>query len=191
MRERVCARYVARGFVAVNVEYRGGLPAAADDARTALLWFTERAAQYGADAKRIVVTGESAGGHLALWAAFAPGKPVAAVVNFYGVSDVESLLDFPPVQEALPGDNRREAARSLSPLAIVTGKVCPVLSIHGTGDPKVPVDQTTRLTRRIREFGGDAEEVLISGGGHGFSDRQLATAYNAVFAFLRRHGIVG
>lgn len=62
MLERVCRRYLAKGFVVANAEYRSGIGPAAEDAVRALEWFAANARRYGADPGKIVVTGESAEG---------------------------------------------------------------------------------------------------------------------------------
>src|ERR1022692_1346097 len=70
MMRSFCLPYLERGFVVANVEYRvagvAPAPAAVNDALTAAKWFFDRSAQYHVDPARIVVTGASAGGHLAL-----------------------------------------------------------------------------------------------------------------------------
>src|SRR3954451_19684732 len=92
--EPMCLRYVQKGYVVCNVEYRLAkaalAPAAVTDALHAAHWFRKHAKEYNVDTKRIVVTGGSAGGHLALMVGMTPksaklGPPakVAAVVNFY------------------------------------------------------------------------------------------------------------
>ncbi|MCX6620427.1 MAG: alpha/beta hydrolase, partial [Acidobacteria bacterium] len=62
--------YIEWGWDVVNVEYRMGgaslAPAAVEDCRCALRWVFDHAAEYKFDTSRVVVTGGSAGGHLAL-----------------------------------------------------------------------------------------------------------------------------
>src|ERR1043166_9719851 len=114
--------YLELGWAAVNVEYRNGhqapAPAAVEDARCALRWITYHARDYSLDPTRFVLTGTSAGGHLALitgmlpagnvfdrqcvvegndrWnTATIPALKVAAIVNWFGISDVAALLDGP------------------------------------------------------------------------------------------------
>src|SRR5512140_1261603 len=62
--------YLQMGLAVVNVEYRMGetelAPAAVEDCRCALHWVVNNAAKYKFDVNRIVTTGGSAGGHLAL-----------------------------------------------------------------------------------------------------------------------------
>src|SRR5580698_10112725 len=109
--------YFARGWNVVNVEYRMSgqsfAPAAVDDSVCALRWVYRNAKQFHFDLDRIIVSGHSAGGHLALMvgmfdplSGFDKGCPadpawgdvplkVAAVVNWYGISDVNDLLAGP------------------------------------------------------------------------------------------------
>ncbi|MBI3680949.1 MAG: alpha/beta hydrolase [Acidobacteria bacterium] len=103
-------RYLEKGFVVANVEYRlakaATAPAAVVDVLKAAEWFQRNARKYGVDPKRIVVTGGSAGGHLSLMVGMTPksarfGKPakVAAVVNFYGITDVADQLGGPNMRQ--------------------------------------------------------------------------------------------
>ena len=68
--------YLALGYAVVNVQYRLGrsalAPAAVEDCRCALWWVAAHAEEYKLDPKRIVVTGASAGGHLALTTGMLP-----------------------------------------------------------------------------------------------------------------------
>ena len=189
MRERVCRRYLSHGFLTVNVEYRHGIRLASEDAVRAVEWFSGSAARYGADPRRIVVTGESAGAHLALLAAFQPRSAVAAVVNFYGVADLSSMRDSASVRDALP-DADVDTVTRLSPIAQIHPGVPPVLSLHGSADSTVLPDQSARLTASLRQAGDDAELMLIDSAGHGFSASQLESAYGVVFDFLRRRRIL-
>src|SRR5688572_14719770 len=70
--------YIHMGWNAINVEYRPTnvalAPAAVEDARCAVRWAVQNAKEYNIDVNRIVVTGQSAGGHLALMAGLAPAS---------------------------------------------------------------------------------------------------------------------
>jgi acetyl esterase/lipase len=190
MRQRVCRRYLARGFVVFNVDYRLRLSAAAEDASLALEWVIRHAAGYGVSPRRIVATGESAGAHLAMLAAFRETPPIAAVVDFYGVSDPAALADAPFLRQALTLESDPGAALRLSPLALVGHGLCPVIAVHGTADTTVPPDQTARLVERIRQAGGAVTDIAIVDGRHGFSEPQLEIAYDGVFRFLAAQGIL-
>ncbi len=68
--------WLEMGYNVVNVEYRLGrvalAPAALEDCFCALRFLSDQAKTYNIDVNKIIVTGESAGGHLALgrWALF-------------------------------------------------------------------------------------------------------------------------
>jgi dipeptidyl aminopeptidase/acylaminoacyl peptidase len=188
----VCRLYLHQGFVVANVEYRkGAIAPAVEDAIRALGWFCRNAPNYGVDPHRIVVTGESSGAHLALMAAFQSGVEVAAVVNFYGITDLTAMADRPAIQAVLPPGDWKTSARRLSPLTYVRQGLPPVLSIHGTADAVVPPDQTARLAEALRSTGGEAAEFYMPGAGHGFSSmQQVAAAYRVVFQFLAQRGII-
>ena len=190
MRERVCRRYLSHGFLAVNVEYRHGIRLASEDAVRAVEWFSGNAARYGADPGRIVVTGESAGAHLALIATFQSRAAVAAVINFYGIADLSTLSDAALLHDAASDQDAWAVTTPLSPIRQIHPGLPPVLSLHGSADSIVPPDQSRLLTLRLQQVGGDAELMLIDSAGHGFSRSQLESAYGAVFDFLRRRGIL-
>jgi acetyl esterase/lipase len=110
--------YVAWGFDVVNVEYRLAsqalAPAAVEDGRCALHWVAREARHYGFDTSKIVVAGESAGGHLAMmtgmltpaagfdngcevgpddWQQDGPKNVrVAAIIDFFGPIDLPEFL---------------------------------------------------------------------------------------------------
>ncbi|MCL5746514.1 MAG: alpha/beta hydrolase, partial [Acidobacteria bacterium] len=105
--------YLQLGMRVVSVQYRlsrvAPAPAAVEDCRCAFRWVAQHAAKYGIDPKRIVITGGSAGGHLALMTGMvtpeagfdgdcpwdAPPKPVA-IINYYGVTDVAGRIGGRP-----------------------------------------------------------------------------------------------
>lgn len=69
--------YLEMGWAVVNVEYRGGVgtaPAAVEDCRCALRWVMRNAQRYHFDVHNLVVTGESAGSHLALLTGMLPAS---------------------------------------------------------------------------------------------------------------------
>lgn len=69
----------AQGHVVVDVAYRlfpeTDVPGMAGDAKRAVAWVREHATDLAVDPDRIVLAGGSAGGHLALLAAYAPASP--------------------------------------------------------------------------------------------------------------------
>jgi acetyl esterase/lipase len=200
-------RYVEQGFVVANVEYRlakvAVAPAAVTDVLNAAQWFFKNAGKYNVDKKRIAATGGSAGGHLALMVAMTPKSAklgptadVAAVVNFYGITDVADQLAGPNMQKYAvtwvpdaPG--RLELAARVSPMTYVRRDLPPILTIHGDADPTVPYEHGANLTRALQQAGATAELVSIPQGKHGFPPDQLDQIYSRqIWPFLQRHGVL-
>lgn len=206
--EILCLPYLEKGLVVVNVEYRQAAaavaPAAVEDALTAAEWFRNNAAKYGVDKNKIIVTGGSAGGHLALMVAMAPkqaklgptGK-VAAVVNFYGITDVQDQLEGQNMRNYavtwLPASvpDRQELARRVSPITWVRKDLPPVVTVHGDADPVVPYEHGVDLTKALRAAGNIAELIPVPRGGHGnFGPEKLAELYRQIFSFLEKRKVL-
>ncbi len=204
--------YVQMGWNAINVEYRPSnvalAPAAIEDARCAVRWALQNAKEYNIDINRIIVTGQSAGSQLALMAGLAPASAgfdrncpsadplkVAAVVNWYGITDFAPLVDDPSKGYAVTWignqPNYKQVAATVSPISYASrAGLPPVITIHGDADPTVPYDQATRLTDALKKAGGQAELVTIPGGRHGGFERdQMLRAFTAIEAFLTRNGV--
>ena len=124
--------YLEMGWTVVNVAYRladvAHAPAAVEDCRCALRWVYRNAEQFGFDLDRIVLTGNSAGGHLSLTTGMLPESAgldrqcpgnrrrtwstgttsteelkVAAIINWYGITDVADLIDRTPGPSPMSG----------------------------------------------------------------------------------------
>ena len=207
--------YLDMGMNVVNVEYRlarvAQAPAAVEDCRCALRWVIQHAKEYGVDVNKIVVSGDSAGGHLALTTGMLPASAgldrecpgpdnlkVAAIVNWYGISDVSELLDGPnmkayAVQWLGSASDREQIARRVSPLTYVRAGLPPVLTIHGDADPTVPYTQSVRLHKALTDAGVANELMTIPGGKHGFDCCTLAqrtSAYAKIREFLTRQRVL-
>jgi acetyl esterase/lipase len=205
--QETCLRYVEKGFVCADVEYRlakvATAPAAVTDVLDAAHWFEEQAKKYDVDTKRIVVTGGSAGGHLSLMVGMTPksaklGPPakIAAVVNFYGITDVGDQLGGPNMRDYavtwVPEQSgRRELAARVSPMTYVRKGLPPILTIHGDADQTVPYEHGVKLTKALRDAGDDAELVSVPQGAHGFPKATEDRIYEEnIWPFLKKHGVI-
>lgn len=153
-------------------------PAALDDVFTAIRWVKAHAGEYHLDARRIVLSGESAGGHLvALAAARADVETrVAAVVPFYGlfdlVGDLKPGANLPDHFVKFMGrptfDDRTQALMGeASPLRLIKPGLPPFLMVHGTVDAAVPYQQSVLLLEKLRENQVPCELLTIKDGVHG------------------------
>src|SRR5579872_2154664 len=205
--QETCLRYVEKGFVCADVEYRlakvAPAPAAVTDVLDAAHWFESNAKKYKVDTRRIVVTGDSAGGHLSLMvgmtpksAKLGPTAKVAAVVNFYGITDVADQLGGPHLREYavtwVPEQSGRlELAHRVSPMTYVRKGLPPILTIHGDADDNVPYEHGVNLTKALRDAGDDAELVSVPQGKHGFPKTTEDEIYeHDIWPFLKKHGVM-
>ncbi len=203
--------YMQMGWNVVNVEYRHSsvalAPAAVEDCLCALRWVYRNAKQHNFDTSRIVVTGHSAGGHLALMTGMTPAAAgldrqcpgneelkVAAIVNWFGITDVADILDGPNRQAyavkwfaSMP--DRLVAAKRVSPLTYVRAGQPPVITIHGDADATVPYSHATRLHEALAAAKVSNQLVTVAGGKHGyFGVEPTQKAYHEIFSFLRALG---
>ncbi len=102
-------RLAGQGHVVMDIAYTltpdTRLEIMVGDVKRAILWFKAHAADYGVDPERIVLIGGSAGGHLALVAAYTPNHPafqpgpdagdaaVRAVVALYPPTDLFGMYE--------------------------------------------------------------------------------------------------
>jgi acetyl esterase/lipase len=204
--------WLEMGWNVVNVEYRltrvSLAPAAVEDCLCALRFIVEQAKTYNIDTGRLVVSGESAGGLLALTTGMVPESAgldrqcpgaalpkVAAIIDWYGITDVGDLLDGPnPKSYAVSWlgsqPNREDIARVVSPLTYVRSGLPPILSIQGDADPSVPYSHSVRLQEALEKAGVVHQLVTIPGGKHGnFTPEERTKIYVAIREFLIRNAL--
>jgi acetyl esterase/lipase len=211
-------RYLDHGFVVCNAEYRlmdptkvftpepAEAPAAVEDALKAAKWFWDHADEYNVDKTRFIVTGASAGGHLALMVGLCtdeklgPCNPkdfkIAAIVNGYGAGDVADLIKrntnfavqwIPPT---LP--NREAIIKEVNPMTYVRKDAPPLITVQGSNDNTLPVADNQRLTDALKAAGAEADIHLVQGAGHGYQTPATAwpDAEKTTFDWLVKHKII-
>jgi acetyl esterase/lipase len=199
----LCEALTRDGFATWNIEYRrvgnpgGGYPGTLRDVTAALGGLREIAQTYPLDLDRVVVTGHSAGGHLAAWLAAKPrhrdldefgapfpllgAVPVAGVLDLVHasalrVADGEGI----PVHDFLGGtpSDVPEHYGLASPTAWLPAGV-PVVAVHGTADENVPLELSRRYVRRALAAGDPAKLIVLDGIDH-FEPFDPATKAGAV-----------
>jgi acetyl esterase/lipase len=215
--------YLSMGWAVINVEYRmaktAPAPAAVEDCRCALRWATYHAKEYGLDTSKFVLTGTSAGGHLSLITGMLPAgnvfdrqcptesstrwnqptEPqlkVAAIVNWFGITDVRELVDGPNAKHYAMEwfgslSSREELARQVSPINYVRAGVPPIITIHGELDDVAPYSQAVRLHAALDKAGVPNQLVTIKGRKHGgFNREELLSSYQAIREFLKKNHVL-
>lgn len=183
------------------------------DVKCAVGWARSQAAELRLDPERISAMGHSAGGHLAMLAAYTAGDPALpptcpvpdlaprSVISIYGPTDLRGMWDRSPTQDDLRSALRQYLGGSpdqvpdryelLSPTTHVTGSVPPTLSIIGESDQIVPVELVRGMAVLLDDAGATHEEYYLPGTDHLFDaswgafNTQIARA--KVTDFLRTH----
>jgi phospholipase/carboxylesterase len=110
--------------------------------------------------ERVALVGFSQGSIMALDAVASGRLPVGAVVAFSG--------------------------RLASPSPLTPADTTPVLLIHGTADPVMPVSESQLAAQALRELGVDASVHTLAGVGHSISPEGAALAVDFLAKVLDR-----
>lgn len=181
------------GWAVWNVEYRrlghpgGGYPGTFQDVAAATDHLRVLAPTHNLDLSRVVTTGHSAGGHLALWVALRPGLSAASplrvynplrvrgVVSIAGINDLEAYRDHGPdacggagTIDALVGASARrgqDVYADTSPARMPPFDGRPYL-ISGERDPIVPPRFDREYAGKLRATGDRVSSQTIIGAGH-------------------------
>ncbi len=203
------AHMTTRGWVGFNVEYRlsprATWPDHIIDIKRALAWIREHADEYGVDPDFIVITGGSAGGHLAALAALTAGDPtfqpdfpnadtsVRAAIIFYGVYDLGNrkyrrLLERAVLKHKYEDDP--QAFIQASPIARVHADAPPFLLAHGTRDTLTPYQDAINFATALRAVSRNPVYTLsLTGAEHAFDifpSVRAVQVYEACEQFLSR-----
>lgn len=172
-------------------------PCQIHDCKAAIRWIRANANKYNLDADHIGVWGESAGGHLVamlgtsgdvtemdgrLGSHTDVSSRVTCVVDFFGPTDFlqinehaipGSQLDHDaadsPESRLLGGraQDIPEMAATANPITYVTADDPPMLLVHGTQDPLVPLHQSQLLDDALAGVKVESTLITVDGGGHG------------------------
>jgi acetyl esterase/lipase len=189
-------RMAARGWICVALNYRLApkhpFPAQIEDVKEGIAWIREHIASYGGDPSYLVITGGSAGGHLAALAALTPhvaeyqpgfedaDTSVSACVPFYGIYDMGGVTgdkaavlmrDKFLAPRVFRKDARahRDEFELASPITHVAADAPDFFVIHGAHDGLVSVRQARTFVERLREVSrGVVTYLELPGTQHAF-----------------------
>ncbi len=195
-RIRILVRGLTRcGFAVASAQYRltwsAKWPAQREDSLAAIDWLRAHGKEYGVDGRRIGLSGASAGGHLAALAGVLEKTPrVKAVAVFYPPTDMTALSahyrddrQFNLIVQLFgaPYEKTARQAAESSPVNFITRRTPPFLFIHGDGDIVVPVDQSRKMDRLLREAGIESHLIVLRGKMHGFELDEALLRKVAIF----------
>lgn len=196
---KACGYFASRGLVCATAEYQmlgkaelAQLPAGQSrkrvcitDAKSAIRWFRQHAAEFGVDPSRIIVGGGSAGGHISALATMNPGlndpadpKDVDAPVAAY--------LWFNP---AFSDDDHKDPEISI--LSQLKADLPPAFVVFGDKDEWKPGWDAAHA--RWKSLGTRSIELYIAKNqSHGFFNREpwRSVCLIAADEFLIRHGFL-
>ena len=209
---RTASWLTEHGFIVAGIDYRltdvAGWPAQIDDCNAAVRWLRDNAKKYNIDPDRIGAWGTSAGAHLAVLMGTRPDSKtdsksggVIAVCDWFGPTD---LLSMPPnnvgngrTEQDVANSNGAlllratvrdvpDLARDASGLHHVSSNDASFLIMHGSEDPGVPLNQSTRLHQSLIDAGVASQIEVINGAGHGGKLFQTEQAKLTVRKFFQQ-----
>jgi len=128
------------------------------------------------DADRVLVEGVSYGGYLSLSVAYAYSESIKGAISESGITNLPSFVEHTEgwrrdIQRAEFGDERdpsmKKFMEKISPLNNADKIKKPLLIIHGQNDPRVPVEDVTKLVAATKTR-IPVWFILAKDEGHGF-----------------------
>lgn len=189
-------------------------PAQIEDCKAAIRWLRAHAREYGYDPQRLGAWGASAGGHLTALLAttghsreFNVGEhldqssAILCGIDLFGPADLPAYQ--PPSNNPMlqrsgsesifvrllggPVEQMLELARKASPVTWVSKNSVPLLIMHGTADPLVPLEQSQRLADKLKAAGVAVTLDVVKDGGHGGPQFMAEDRPQRLMDFLNRY----
>lgn len=209
--ERYIQPYLKKGMNVVNMNYRlkKGIPVATEDLTYALNFLNANNATYHLNLDRVILTGFSAGAHIASMVAVtanAPAYPnklragikIVGVINFSGPVDGLDVMEkvfmsngVPLMKEignALFVETREYAPKDFikvyEPITYFDKDDPPFFIWHGGKDDQVPPETFERFVALLNANNKKNVVRFLSQGLHSPSADELRDAYVEIFKFL-------
>ncbi len=209
----VARHFCGLGYVCASATYRllpeWKFPAWVEDARLAMSFFRGKSGEYGFDPARVAAGGSSAGGYLVLMLGVLRPTDELGLTKELSEPDSsrrsvpqpdtrpQAVVAYCPavavpaegVQRELPAEHVSGSGDVNDPTSVagyVRGGEPPTLFLHGAADKLFPAAQSVELAERIKQAGGWAEAVILSGAEHGFGYGARTEHQKQAIAHVRR-----
>lgn len=176
---------VANGYAVATIDYRLAprwrWPSPKEDVSAAVRWLRSHANELGIAPDRFVLLGRSAGGQIALAAAYeTENSEFCGVISLYGPADLRFAYEYgteddtlrsPSLLRAYVGGSPETAAaayKDASPYLAVNLRTPPTLLIHGAGDTLVWHRQSERLAEKLTAAGTPLWFISLPWATHAF-----------------------
>lgn len=177
---------VAEGYAVASVDYRLApkyqYPAPVEDVDAALAYLRRNAGELGIDSANLVLLGRSAGGQIALQAAYqgARGEGIRGVIAFYAPGDMvygysipcnPLILDSRKLMEVYLGGSYSQVPANYvasSPIEALRAGSPPTLLLHGHPDVLVSYQHTVHMDAKLNALGVPHFIVDLPWATHGF-----------------------
>lgn len=197
------AHYAKLGLVGISMSYRlhsanTGVSVfdCVKDARSAVRYIRAHAAELGIDPQKIIVSGGSAGGHLAVSTALFDKVNEEGDDLAVSASPNALVLLFPVIDTSKEGYGNAkigERWQELSPAHNVRAGLPPTLIFHGTGDTVTPFVGAKTFHEAMLKAGNRCELDVNEGGVHGYLMRDkllFDDTMKKTDAFLKSLGLL-
>lgn len=178
------AHYAKLGLVGISISYRlhsakSGVSVfdCVKDARSAVRYIRAHADEIGIDPQKIIVSGGSAGGHLAVSTALFDKVNEESDDLAISATPTALVLLFPVIDTSKEGYGQAkigERWQELSPAHNVRAGLPPTLIFHGTGDTVTPFAGAKTFHDAMLKAGNRSELDINEGGVHGYLMRERA-----------------
>ena len=209
--ERYIQPYLKKGMNVVNMNYRlkRGIPLATEDLTYALNFLKSNGATYPLKLDGLVLTGFSAGAHIASMVGTTANKPdyapklkssikIAAVINFSGpvggLDVVEKVFmgnSVPIMKEignalfpSFDGFAPIDTIKKYEPITYFDKNDPPFFIWHGRKDDQVPTQTFEKFVELLQKNTKKNVVMFLPNGLHSPNKTELQDAYNHIFVFL-------
>jgi len=149
------------------------------------------------DADRVMITGFSYGGNVALVAAYRYADRIRCVIDVVGPSNLVTFLETTAeyrrdLRRVEYGDERDPVLRAFlertAPLNNAAGITKPLFVVQGANDPAVPTTEAEQIVKAVRARGTPVWYLLAKDEGHGYYNRtNSAYLFYATVEFMKTY----